>query len=64
MLLATVCDVMCRSELSGSRTTVESAGKANDEDAGSLNEYATDVDFGKFNEEGSFLGEYATNTNQ
>jgi len=54
----------CRSEMTGSRATLESAGKANSEDGGSLNEYAGDVDFGKFNEEGSFVGEYATNTNQ
>jgi len=53
-----------RSELKGSRATLESTGKADSDDGGSLNEYAGDVDFGKFNEEGSFVGEYATNTNQ
>ena len=53
-----------RSEMKGSRATLESTGKANSDDGGSLNEYAGDVDFGKFNEEGSFVGEYATNANQ
>jgi len=48
-----------RSELKGSRATLDSTGKANSDDGGSLNEYAGDVDFGKFNEEGSFVGEYA-----
>jgi len=53
-----------RSELAGSRATLESTGnKANSEEGGSLNEYAGDVNFGKFNEEGSFVGQYATNTN-
>jgi len=50
--------------MKGSRTTLESTGKANSDDGGSLNEYAGDVDFGKFNEEGSFVGQYATNVNQ
>jgi len=59
-----LCKTRCRSELKGSRATLESTGKANSDDEGSLNEYAGDVDFGKFNEEGSFVGEYATSTNQ
>jgi len=54
----------CRSELKGSRATLESTGKPNSDDGGSLNEYSGDADFGKFNEEGSFVGEYATNTTQ
>jgi len=53
-----------RSELKGSRATLQSTGKADSDDGGSMNEYAGDVDFGKFNEEGSFVGQYATNTNQ
>ena len=53
---------VCRSEMKGSRATLESTGKANSDEGGSLNEYAADVDLGKFNEEGSFAGEYAANT--
>jgi len=56
--------VVYRSEVKDSRTTLENAGKADSDDGGSLNQYAGDVDFGKFNEEGSFVGEYATNTNE
>jgi len=48
--------------MTGSRATLESTGKANSDEGGSLNEYAADVDLGKFNEEGSFAGEYAANT--
>jgi len=50
--------------MKGSRATLESTGKPNSDDGGSLNEYSGDADFGKFNEEGSFVGEYATNTTQ
>lgn len=50
--------------MKGSRATLESTGKANSDDGGSMNEYAGDVDFGKFNEEGSFVGEYAANISQ
>jgi len=50
--------------MKGSRATLESTGKANSDDGGSLMDRAGDVDFGKFNEEGSFVGDYATNTNQ
>jgi len=58
--------VMCRSEMQGSRATLESTGKRDSDDDGgaSLNEYSADIDFGKFNEEGSFVGQYATNTTQ
>jgi len=63
------CSVKCRlwvkrarrSEMKGSRATLESTGKPNSDDEASLNEYSVDVDFGKFNEEGSFVGQYATN---
>jgi len=48
----------------GSRATLESVGKPNSDDGASLNEYSADVDFGKFNEEGSFVGQYAANTTQ
>jgi len=64
LCFALLCSYDCRSELKGSRATLESTGKANSEDGASLNEYAADVDFGKFNEEGSFVGEYSADTNQ
>lgn len=45
------------SEIKGGRATLEIMGKPNSDDGGSLNKYSRDVDFSKFNEEGSFVGE-------
>jgi len=54
------CD-FCREEpaVKGSRASLTSTIKLDSDDEGSLAEYG-DIDAGKFNEDGSFIGQYAT----
>ena len=52
--------VLCYSEdapIKGSRASLSSTIKLDSDDEGSLNEYG-DIDTGKFNEDGSFIGQY------
>jgi hypothetical protein len=44
--------------IKGSRASLTSTIKLDSEDEGSLNEYGGDLDTGKFNEDGSFIGQY------
>ena len=43
--------------MKGSRASLTSTIKLDSDDEGSLNEYG-DIDAGKFNEDGSFIGQY------
>jgi len=44
--------------IKGSRASLTSTIKLDSDDEGSLNEYGGDLDTGKFNEDGSFIGQY------
>ena len=44
--------------MKGSRASLTSTIKLDSDDEGSLNEYGGDLDTGKFNEDGSFIGQY------